>query len=161
MRFFLCWWLCFARWSSSPFAQHILDCARCASFESKRVHVCLGEYLSVHYSHVSCIAYWFTSFWCAFTLVSSDSDAQHTLDMTLREPRYLRLPRSKCLISSSRSCITTTIPTPPLSLMRLSRSSPREPNTTKRTFQLCSAFEPLPLMSGEVALRGEGATVAT
>jgi hypothetical protein len=45
--------------------------------------------------------------------------------------------------------------------MRLSRSGPRKPNTTKRTFQLCSAFELLPLMSGEVALRGEGATVAT
>jgi hypothetical protein len=81
--------------------------------------------------------------------------------MTLREPRYLRLPWSKCLTSFSRSCITTTVPTPPLSLVRMPRSSPREPNTTKGTFQLCSTFEPLSLMSGEVALRGEGATITT
>jgi hypothetical protein len=45
--------------------------------------------------------------------------------------------------------------------MRLSRSSPRESNTTKRTFQLCSAFALFPLMSVEVALGGEGATITT
>jgi hypothetical protein len=45
--------------------------------------------------------------------------------------------------------------------MRLSRSSPREPNTTKRTFQLFAAFALFPLMSGEVALGREGAAIAT
>jgi hypothetical protein len=63
--------------------------------------------------------------------------------------------------SSYRQITTTAISTPPLGLMRLLSSGSSEPNATETAFQLCAAFTLFPLVSGEVALVGEDATIAT
>lgn len=93
------------------------------------------------------------------SIYNSDCDAQPAFNMG---PRYLLSSHHRYLASSSYRGATTAIPTPPLSLMGMPRSGSCEPYTAKRTLQTRGIFTSsfLPLMSSEVTLVGECATIA-